>query len=89
MTAIISGLNLTPVRRLKRSWEQVAPKYIAQFEVCEAIMNPDKNFSTYWATLAQCSPPCIPFIGMFFRTPSWLFDRDRSLQAVIYLRSPS
>lgn len=65
MTAIISGLNLTPVRRLKRSWELVAPKYISQFEVCEAIMNPDKNFSNYWTTLSQCVPPCIPFIGTY------------------------
>lgn len=66
MTAIISGLNLTPVRRLKRSWDLVAPKYIAQFEACESIMNPDRNFSNYWATLQHCSPPCIPFIGMLY-----------------------
>lgn len=64
MVAIISGLNAVPVRRLKRTWELVNGRYIGLLTVCEAIIDPNKNFTNYRQLLTSIFPPCVPYIGM-------------------------
>jgi hypothetical protein len=63
MVAIVSGLNSPPIRRLKRSWEQVNARHMAQLGTCEMTIDSGKNFNNYRSTLAKVSPPCVPFIG--------------------------
>lgn len=65
MVAIISGLNSPPIRRLKRTWEQVNAKFMTQLGACELTIDSNKNFTNYRTTLAKVSPPCVPFIGEF------------------------
>lgn len=64
MAAIISGLNSPPIRRLKRTWEQVSGRFMSQLGQCEMTLDSTKNFTNYKATLASVNPPCIPFIGI-------------------------
>ena len=66
MVAIVSGLNSPPIRRLKRSWEQVNTRYMTQLSTCEMTIDAGKNFNNYRSTLAKASPPCVPFIGELF-----------------------
>jgi hypothetical protein len=63
MVAIISGLNSPPIRRLKRTWEQVNARFMTQLGACEMTIDSNKNFTNYRTTLAKVSPPCVPFIG--------------------------
>lgn len=63
MVAITSGLNTPPIRRLKRTWEQVNQKFMTQLAQCESTIDSNKNFNNYRSTLARISPPCVPFIG--------------------------
>ena len=63
MVAIISGLNTPPIRRLKRTWEQVNAKFMAALSACEATIDTNKNFANYRSTLASITPPAVPFIG--------------------------
>lgn len=63
MVAIVSGLNSPPIRRLKRTWEQVNARFMAQLAACELTIDSNKNFTNYRTTLAKISPPCVPFIG--------------------------
>lgn len=65
MVAIISGLNSPPIRRLKRTWEQVNTRFMSQLGACEMTIDSNKNFTNYRTTLAKVSPPCVPFIGEF------------------------
>lgn len=65
MMAIVTGLNSSPIHRLKRSWEQVNSRHMSQLETCEALINSYKHYNSYRATLANVAPPCVPFIGMF------------------------
>jgi len=65
MAAIISGLNTPPIRRLKRTWEHVSPRFLSQFEACNAIIDSKMNFTKYKQVLATAAPPCVPFIGNF------------------------
>jgi len=66
MVAIISGLNSPPIRRLKRTWEQVNARFMSQLGACEMTIDSNKNFTNYRTTLAKVSPPCVPFIGVSF-----------------------
>ncbi|XP_043535023.1 ras-GEF domain-containing family member 1A-like isoform X2 [Chiloscyllium punctatum] len=48
LMAIISGMNLSPVARLKKTWSKVKK---AKFEVLENHMDPSSNFSHYRTAL--------------------------------------
>ncbi|KAG6845125.1 hypothetical protein H0H87_000552 [Tephrocybe sp. NHM501043] len=63
MIAITSGLNTPPIRRLKRTWEQVNQRSMAQFGACEMTIDSNKNFTKYRQLMASVTPPCVPFIG--------------------------
>jgi son of sevenless-like protein len=64
MVAIVSGLNSLPIRRLKRTWEQINQKSMSLLGACEMTIDSNKNFSNYRSLLQRITPPCVPFIGM-------------------------
>ncbi|KAK7056677.1 cell division cycle-related protein [Paramarasmius palmivorus] len=74
MIAIISGLNTPPIRRLKRTWEQVSQRYMAQFGACEVTLDSNRNFNKYRSMLNSVVPPCVPFIGVFLSTLQFIQD---------------
>ncbi|KAJ3558904.1 hypothetical protein NM688_g656 [Phlebia brevispora] len=74
MVAITSGLNTPPIRRLKRTWEQVNQRFTAQLSVCESTIDSNKNFNNYRSTLARITPPCVPFIGTYLTTLTFIND---------------
>jgi son of sevenless-like protein len=77
MVAIISGLNSPPIRRLKRTWEQINTRYMNQLGACEMTIDSNKNFTNYRTTLAEISPPCVPFIGVFLTTLTFVQDGSK------------
>ncbi|KAI5122473.1 hypothetical protein M0805_008783 [Coniferiporia weirii] len=79
MAAIISGLNSPPIRRLKRTWEQVGGRFMSQLGTCEMTLDSTKNFTNYKATLAQTNPPGIPFIGVYLTTLTFINDGSKDV----------
>ncbi|KAG1879209.1 ras GEF [Suillus subluteus] len=77
MLAIVSGLNSSPIRRLKRSWEQVGTRYMSQLETCETTINSYKTFNIYRHALAKVSPPCVPFVGVFLTALTHIQDGSK------------
>ncbi|KAI6005367.1 ras guanine nucleotide exchange factor domain-containing protein [Pisolithus marmoratus] len=77
MVAIVSGLNSPPIRRLKRSWEQVNSRHMTQLNNCEMTIDSGKNFNNYRSTLAKVAPPCVPFIGVFLTTLTFIQDGSK------------
>ena len=65
MIAIVSGLNSPPIRRLKRTWDQINPRFMTMLGACEMTIDSNKNFSNYRSLLQRITPPCVPFVGMF------------------------
>ena len=63
MIAIVSGLNSPPVRRLKRTWDQISQKFSGMLTACEMTIDSGKNFNNYRQLLQRITPPCVPFIG--------------------------
>ncbi|KAG6841265.1 hypothetical protein C0991_000405 [Blastosporella zonata] len=74
MIAITSGLNTPPIRRLKRTWDQVNNRSMAQFGACEMTIDSNKNFTKYRQLMASVTPPCVPFIGVFLSTLQFIQD---------------
>ncbi|KAF7346127.1 hypothetical protein MSAN_01839400 [Mycena sanguinolenta] len=74
MAAITAGLNTPPIRRLKRTWEQVNQRYMALFGACEMTIDSNKNFTKYRSMMTSIIPPCVPFIGVFLSTLQFIQD---------------
>ncbi|KAG6819992.1 hypothetical protein H0H93_006695 [Arthromyces matolae] len=62
MIAITSGLDRPPVRRLKRTWELLNQRTMAQFTACEMTIESIKNINKYRQLMALVKPPCVPFL---------------------------
>src|ERR1700761_443023 len=65
MAAFVSGLAAPPVRRLKRTWDQLGGRAMSQLEACEKTFDSNKNFNNYRTTLSKIEPPCVPFLGSY------------------------
>ncbi|KAJ7712427.1 ras guanine nucleotide exchange factor domain-containing protein [Mycena metata] len=77
MAAITAGLNTPPIRRLKRTWEQVNQRYMAMFGACEMTIDSNKNFIKYRSMMTSVIPPCVPFIGVFLSTLQFIQDGNK------------
>lgn len=84
LMAIVSGLNMSPVQRLKRSWNEVSKKYIAVREEAEQILDPANNYKKYRAVLAAKMSDIvplkiIPFIALYLKDFFFMNDGNPSL----------
>ncbi|KAF8552770.1 ras GEF [Imleria badia] len=77
MMAIVTGLNSSPIHRLKRSWEQVSSRHMSQLESCEALINSYKHYNNYRSSLATVAPPCVPFVGVFLTALTHIQDGSK------------
>jgi son of sevenless len=64
MTAIVAGLNSTPIHRLKHSWSEVKPKAMALFREVEGMVRSWKNLTEFRKAMTDVTGPCVPFLGM-------------------------
>ncbi|EFA83616.1 RasGEF domain-containing protein [Heterostelium album PN500] len=69
---ILSGLNITPVFRLKKTWETIPRKYLATFRHLNSLMAPKHNFKVYRDVLHTKNPPCLPFLGVYLTDLTFL-----------------
>ena len=62
---MLSGLNMTPVQRLKLAWAGVEPRYMKLLDNLNKLMDPLSNWQVYRQSLKDTNPPCLPFMGLF------------------------
>lgn len=62
MFAIIAGLNLSPVQRLKKTWEALPNPTKKIFAELEKTIDPSKNMKNFRDMLAAATPPIVPFL---------------------------
>lgn len=65
MYAIYSALYSSVIHRLKRTWEFIPDKYIAQLDNIGRLMNTSRNFSEYRDLLRMVQTPAVPFFGVY------------------------
>ncbi|KAH9272169.1 hypothetical protein BASA83_005509 [Batrachochytrium salamandrivorans] len=75
LMAVISGLNLVAVSRLKATWEITDPKRVKQLNELEALLSPTNNFRIYRSLVAEIEEeqlknrrPYIPIYLYFSKT---------------------
>ena len=66
---IVSGLGLSPVLRLARTWRSVPRKYLDVYHNLVAVMNPEQNYRVYRACIrniqgAGSTTPVLPYLGI-------------------------
>ncbi|KAF9903043.1 hypothetical protein BX616_001732, partial [Lobosporangium transversale] len=65
LSATMAALALSPIHRLKRTWEQVPARTMTSFQELQNLMSVAKNWADYREELHSVNPPCVPFVGMY------------------------
>ncbi|XP_067464668.1 rap guanine nucleotide exchange factor 6 isoform X3 [Thunnus thynnus] len=80
MFAIISGLNLAPVARLRSSWEKLPSKYEKLFGDLQDVFDPSRNMAKYRNVLSSQSmqPPIIPLFPVVKKDLTFLHEGNDS-----------
>ncbi|KAH9814181.1 ras guanine nucleotide exchange factor domain-containing protein [Melampsora americana] len=71
---IVAGLTMTPVFRLRRTWETISQKNLSVLNSLGQLMSPTKNYITYREMIKKVSPPCVPFIGVYLTDLTFIGD---------------
>jgi len=79
MMAVLSALNMTPVRRLKRLWKKIPKEKKKTFVEAEKMMMPSNNFNNYRVLLATCTPPAVPLVVVHQRDLLFMYDGNPSV----------
>ncbi|KAK3524517.1 hypothetical protein QTP70_029827 [Hemibagrus guttatus] len=76
MFAIISGLNLAPVARLRGTWEKLPSKYEKLFRDLQDIFDPSRNMAKYRNILSSQSmqQPIIPLFPVVKKDLTFLHE---------------
>ncbi|TPX35592.1 hypothetical protein SmJEL517_g02105 [Synchytrium microbalum] len=65
LLAILSALNSSTISRLRKTWDLLSEKTRKTFELLKASTDHSKNYAVYRQHLRTCSPPCLPFLGVY------------------------
>jgi len=78
LMAIISGLNMASVKRLKNTWANVPSKSIKKLEVLEKTMSPLNNFQLYRESVGLSNTPVVPFLAVHTRDIQFIEDGNKT-----------
>ncbi|XP_048220206.1 rap guanine nucleotide exchange factor 2 isoform X6 [Perognathus longimembris pacificus] len=80
MFAIISGLNLAPVARLRTTWEKLPNKYEKLFQDLQDLFDPSRNMAKYRNVLSgqNLQPPVIPLFPVIKKDLTFLHEGNDS-----------
>ncbi|XP_037658170.1 rap guanine nucleotide exchange factor 6 isoform X2 [Choloepus didactylus] len=80
MFAIVSGLNLAPVARLKGTWEKLPSKYEKHLQDLQDLFDPSRNMAKYRNILSSQSmqPPIIPLFPVVKKDMTFLHEGNDS-----------
>ncbi|MEE6479289.1 hypothetical protein FKM82_012201 [Ascaphus truei] len=80
MFAVISGLNLAPVARLRGTWEKLPSKYEKLLRDLQDLFDPSRNMAKYRNILSSQSmqPPIIPLFPVVKKDITFLHEGNDS-----------
>ncbi|KAL4640385.1 rap guanine nucleotide exchange factor 2 isoform X2 [Arapaima gigas] len=89
MFAIISGLNLAPVARLRGTWEKLPSKYEKLFQDLQDLFDPSRNMAKYRNVLSNqnLQPPIIPLFPVIKKDLTFLHEGENEPSKIITLNS--
>uniref|UniRef100_A0A8C5R2D6 Rap guanine nucleotide exchange factor 6 n=1 Tax=Leptobrachium leishanense TaxID=445787 RepID=A0A8C5R2D6_9ANUR len=80
MFAIISGLNLAPIARLRGTWEKLPSKYEKLLQDLQELFDPSRNMAKYRNILSgnNLQPPIIPLFPVIKKDLTFLHEGNDS-----------
>ena len=64
---IYTGLNLTPVQRLKPEWKDLSKKSKVRYQEIQSFFDPEMNYKRYRERMKKTGPPAIPLLNVLLR----------------------
>ncbi|TPX32440.1 hypothetical protein SmJEL517_g04435 [Synchytrium microbalum] len=77
--SIIAGLNLSPVQRLKKTWDSLSSETKQMWTEVEKFADPSRNMKNYRDHLATCSAPIVPFLPIYFKDLTFINDGNAKM----------
>ncbi|KAI8836368.1 ras guanine nucleotide exchange factor domain-containing protein [Chytridium lagenaria] len=78
MFALIAGISLSPVSRLKKTWEALGDKVKKVHSELEEFCDPSRNMKNYRDCLAASNPPIVPFLPIYLKDLTFINDGNAS-----------
>ena len=76
----MTGLNISSVQRLKKTWKLLPPKYMTLYEKLKVASDHSKNYAEYRKTLKDLNPPCLPFMGVYLTDLTFIDDGNSGVK---------
>ncbi|ORY01558.1 ras GEF [Basidiobolus meristosporus CBS 931.73] len=80
LLAIMCGLNLSTVSRLKRTWSLLPSKYEMLIDTLRHTTDHNRNYYEYRRHIKQASLPCLPFMGVYLTDLTFMDDGNPSFR---------
>ncbi|KAI8619959.1 ras guanine nucleotide exchange factor domain-containing protein [Chytriomyces sp. MP71] len=77
--SFMSGLGLSPVSRLKKTWEGLPEKSKTVYAELEKIIDPSRNMKNYRDLLAKAIPPIVPFLPIYLKDLTFMNDGNTKM----------
>ncbi|KAJ3053095.1 hypothetical protein HK097_005038 [Rhizophlyctis rosea] len=75
--ALYSGLNTTPVLRLKRTFAGISSRHLAMFQELESKLSYKGNYKAYREIEHMARPPYLPFFGLVIKDLTFMNDGNQ------------
>lgn len=77
--AIYTGLNATPVFRLKKTWARVSKSNLHTFAAFKQLLSASGNMKNLRNVMQKAVNPCMPHIGIFLGDLTFIEDGNASV----------
>ncbi|KAG0340181.1 hypothetical protein BG000_000493 [Podila horticola] len=65
LSTTTAALSLSPIHRLKRTWEIVPAKTMNTLAALGKLTSSARNWADYRVEIHSVNPPCVPFVGVY------------------------
>ncbi|EPZ36809.1 Guanine-nucleotide dissociation stimulator CDC25 domain-containing protein [Rozella allomycis CSF55] len=76
--AILGGLNMSCVQRLKKTWDGLNSKAKNQYDELEKLSNPSRNMKALRDAITAAKPPILPFLPIYLKDLTFINDGNPS-----------
>ncbi|KAJ5066070.1 guanine nucleotide exchange factor [Anaeramoeba ignava] len=81
MMALMSGMQISPIHRLKKMWERIPEKQMTIFKQLDELTNALSGYKRLRDKMLRCSLPLIPYLGVYLADLAFIEELPDFLSA--------